>query len=441
VLATFLTPFLLLVFYSTPATDDFCKAALSYNAVRQPGILPITWMYYMKWTPRSLTVLLQSFIMSSFNLTSSYGWLLLIVITINLAALWHFFTTVFRLSRARSFLVAAVFYCAWVASITQPVEALYWLTGATEYNLSLSALLLLVSLLYRFRPTARYYIAVVALSLAIPALHEIAGTFLCMVLLTSAIIVRLRKNPAPHLYLSLGLTTLSQATMMLSPGIAVRAALEHKQLWDVAHFPKWIAHAFYQGVHWTAHPVVLVAACCIPLLVQNRQTSDTDILPPRWFGAAGLCGMFLLLCEAALIETGTGTWLPLYVITWFEFLFWLLSVCVVLSGAPELYRVGWASSTRLAVFVLLSVLLLGSANFRTALSDLTSGAARSWWRMSASRLGQRGSILEFQAPTRFPKLAMPQHLTVEPGCWVNRCMATYLGAKMVIVKDSSESCK
>jgi len=439
-LAIFLTPFFTLVFFASPALDDYCKAALSYDAVRQPGVLAITWVYYMKWTPRTVTVFLQSLAMSSVNLIYGYGWLLLCVISINVAALWYFFYTVFRLKHKTALVVAGIFYAAWVASTTQPVEAIYWLTGATEYNLSLSALLVLVSLLYRPRNSPWYYGAVAALSLAIPAMHEIAGTFLCMVLLTGTLIARRKKVAALQLYVSLGLTLLSQAIMMLAPGIAVRAAFEHRTLWDLSHLPRLVAHAFYHGIGWMGYPAVLVAAGCIFLLVQDQQLWETQLLPPWWLGIAGMSGIFFILCEVALVETATGTWLAPQVIPWFEFLFWLMFVCVVLGGAPEIYQVRFSSSTKIGMFVLLSILLLGSSNFRAAVKDLQSGSARSWWYMNAFRLRQRGDALEFQAPNGSPNLAMHQHLTANPECWVNRCMATYLGAKRVVEKGSTESC-
>jgi len=99
VLVVFLTPFLVLLFYSLPATDDFCKATLSFDTVPQSSVLSVTWMYYTKWSPRWLTTLLQSLVMSHVDLTTHYGWLLLTVIITNLAALWYFFRTIFQLPR------------------------------------------------------------------------------------------------------------------------------------------------------------------------------------------------------------------------------------------------------------------------------------------------------------------------------------------------------
>src|SRR3989442_1235006 len=56
VLIVFATPFLVLLFYSLPATDDFCKATLSFNTVPQHDVLSITWMYYTQWSPRCLVL-------------------------------------------------------------------------------------------------------------------------------------------------------------------------------------------------------------------------------------------------------------------------------------------------------------------------------------------------------------------------------------------------
>ncbi len=440
VLVVFLTPFLVLLFYSLPATDDFCKATLSFDTVPQSSVLSVTWMYYTKWSPRWLTTLLQSFVMSHVDLTTHYGWLLLTVIITNLAALWYFFRTIFQLPRTTSFLVAGVLYAAYVASLDDLQLELYWLTGATEYNLSFSTLLVLVSLLYQARRAPWYYVTVALLSIAVPAQHEIAGTLLCLISFAGVIVMRAKKLPARQWYLSLAMAALSQAIVMLSPGNALRAAQEHKHLWDIAHLPRWIAHSFYHGLNWFSYPAILVAGCCIFLLYQRDQdTNAAENLPVKWLGIAGVCAMFAVLCEVALVETASGIWIPSRVVAWFKFVFWLLFICVILRGIPEIHRVRFSQSTRIGAFSLLAVTLLGSSNFRGAVEDVR-GPAQSWWRMNSSRLQQRGGALEFQGPARYPNLAMHQNLSSDSGCFVNKCMANYLRAKAVVVKDSLEEC-
>jgi hypothetical protein len=439
-LVVFLTPFLVLLFYSLPATDDFCKATLAFDTVPQSNILSVTWLYYTKWSPRWLTTFLQSLVMSRVNLTTHYGWLLLTVIITNLAALWYFFRTIFQLPRTTSLLVAGVFYAAYLASLDDLQLELYWLTGATEYNLSFSTLLVLVSLLYQARRAVWYYVTVALLSIAVPAQHEIAGTLLCMISLAGVIVMRAKKLPARQWYLSVAMAALSQAILMLSPGNALRAAQQHKQLWDIAHLPRWIAHSFYHGLNWFSYPAILVAGCSIFLLCQRDQDRNAaEDLPAKWLGIAGVCAMFAVLCEVALVETASGVWIPSRVVAWFEFVSWLLLVCLIVNGIPEIHRQRFSLGTRIGVFALLAVTLLGSSNYRAAVEDLR-GPAQSWWRMNSSRLKQHGGALEFEAPARYPKLAMHQNLSTDSGCFVNKCMANYLQAKTVVVKDTTEEC-
>jgi len=439
-LFVFLAPFIILLFYSLPATDDFCKATLSFDTVPQSSVLSVTWMYYTKWSPRWLTTFLQSLVMSHVDLTSHYGWLLLAVIVTNLAALWHFFRTVFHLSRTSALLVAGVFYSAYLASLDNLQLELYWLTGATEYNLPLSTLLVLVSLLYHARHGIWYYIAIALLSIALPAQHEIAGTLLCMISLAGVVVMRVKKLPVRQWYLSFGTAVLSQTVVMLSPGNAIRAAEQHRRLWDIAHIPRWVVHSLYHGLNWLSHPAILVAGFCILLLYQcDQDCNTTKEVPAKWLGIAGVCAMFAVLGEVALVETASHIWIPSRVVAWFEFVFWLLFICVILKGIPEIHGVRFSQQTRIGAFSLLAVVLLGSSNFRAAVEDVR-GPAQSWWRINSSHLGQRGGAVEFEGPIRYPKLAMHQNISSDPGCFVNKCMANYLHSKTVVVKNSDEEC-
>jgi hypothetical protein len=439
VLIVFAAPFFLLLFYSVPVTDDFCKATLSFNGVPQPNVLAITWLYYTQWSPRWFTTLLQSFVMSHVDLVAAYGWLLLSLITANVFALWYFFRTFFRLTRGTSLLVAAVFYAAWVASLAHPEEEIFWLTGAMEYYLSFCTLLLLVSLLYRNRSSVWYYVAIALLSIAVPAQHEIAGTFVCVILFTGVVIMRVQKLPARQWYLSLVVAALSQAVVMLSPGNAVRAVHEHRHLWDIAHIPKRIAFSFYHGLDWLSYPSFLLAAFCIILLIQReRETQAPAETPPSWLGLAGLGAMFFVLCEYSLVGMAAG-WMPDRVVAWLAFIFWLLFICVILISLPEIYRGRFSLRIQLGVFTLFAVTLLGSANFRAAVGDL-GGSARAWRRMDASQLKQRGAAIELELPAQYPKMVLHQDLSSDPGCWVNRCLANYLHANSVVVKNSPEEC-
>jgi hypothetical protein len=440
VLIIFAIPFATLMFYSVPAADDFCNASLSFNTVPQNGVLALTWAYYTQWSPRWVSYFLLGGSLSHGNLLQTYGWLLLLVALTNLAALWYFFSVVFSLSRSRSFLVAAVFYATWIVALGSPDQQLYWLSDVMIYNLSLSSLLVLLALLLRPRATVWYYVLVALLSIAVPAQHEVAGTFLCMAVLAASVVVTVKKLPSRQWYLSLASSSISMAIVMRSPGNALRAVQEHKHLWDIAHFPRWVVHSVYHGIDWLAGPAILVSAFCILLLCQQDPESPAKVeAPSKWMAKAGLLGMLAILFECALTEVASGTWLPDRVAVWFQFVFMLLFVCVVVCGAPEIYRTRFSAATKVAVFMLFSVTLLGSANFRSAVEDVR-GPAEAWWRIEDARLSQRGGTLEYEAPAAYPNLAKPQKLVDDPGCWVNKCLANYLHAQNVIVKNSKEEC-
>jgi hypothetical protein len=440
VLIVFLAPFVALVFYSVPALDDFCKASLSYNGVPQRSALSITWLYYTQWSPRWVTTFTQSIVMSHVDLARAYGWLLLFVMVANVSALWYFFGTVFHLSRASSLLVAGVFYAAYVASLADPAEELYWFTGAIEYNLSFTTILVLASLLYKARRGVWYYLAIVLLSILIPAQHEIAGVFLFIILSGGIVITRILRLPAVQWYVSFAVAAVSQIIVMRSPGNALRAAQEHRHLWDLAHLTRWVGHSLFHGLGWLSFPSILVAACCILLILQRDRELRPDAgKQPAWLGILGVCGMLAVCAEVALVEVASGVWIPYRVVAWFQFFFWLLFVCVIAIGISELRSVRFTKNTQVGAFVVLALTLFASDNFRSAVSDLR-GPAQKWHQASNAKLYQTGDALEFQAPIQYPRMAMHQDLVADSGCWVNKCLANYLHAKSVAVKDSSEEC-
>jgi hypothetical protein len=103
------------------------------------------------------------------------------------------------------------------------------------------------------------------------------------------------------------------------------------------------------------------------------------------------------------------------------------------------YRVRFSDSTKAGVFVLLAVSLLGSPNFRAALEDL-HGPVQSWYRFAYPRLRQHSGSLTFEPIRNYPQLTFHQNLSSDPRCFVNVCLAHYLRADTVIVKDSLEEC-
>lgn len=232
----------------------------------------------------------------------------------------------------------------------------------------------------------------------------------------------------------------SLAAVLLSPGNALRAARELRHYWDFAHAPYWTAHSFYYGLTWLSTPAVLAATFAIVVLIhRGPQANPLRGRPPRWLGVASLCFMVFILCECTLVEIATGARLGARAVNWFMFVFWLLFICLVLGGMREVHHVEFSSSTKIGAFVLLAITLFGSSSFRGAVKDLL-GPAQAWHQAYVSQLAQRGASVTFLSVTNPPYMAMDQNLTHDPGCWTNRCLANYLGARTVVVTGAAKAC-
>jgi len=445
-LLIFAAPFIALLFYATLNTDDFAKATLSLDcATRQPNVLAYAWSYYVSplASGRWATTVVH-YAMSKVDLVTYYGWLLLLFMLTNIAALGYFIENFLRLSRTRALLAAAVFYAAWLASVASPAENVFWLSEAIEYQFTMSTMLILAGLLCKTRHTRFSYFALAVLAIAVPGQHEIAGAFMLVVLLGGAVAARVLKLRAPQWWLGLGLVALSFGAEMLSPAMAVRLSLRPKMPWDFAHVLPYAKRAVDLGINWMMTPTILLCAFCLPLLLAPLEDSGSgsDYRPPRWLALAGLGAMCVLLAEFVSAEMNSGyAQLPPRTVGWFQFAFWLLLVCVILVGIPEIPKIKFSPGSRIGISMLLVVSLFGSANFRLAEKDLR-GPARPWWAASVDRLRQRGSSLQFEPLPPRPALFRSTYLATEPDnsrCWVNVCMAVYLGAKTVAVKDPAEN--
>jgi hypothetical protein len=195
------------------------------------------------------------------------------------------------------------------------------------------------------------------------------------------------------------------------------------------------------GVEWITMPAIVVCAFCIPLLARSGDNSPEgrEYLPPRWLALAGLGAMAILLGEFAGSEMASGyAGLPPRTVGWFQFVFWLLLICVVLTGVPELSRLKFSPGSTIGSYVLFAVILLGSTNFHLAEEDLR-GPARPWWEASVARLREHGGTLEFEPLPPKPWLFRQTALEMDSGCWVNQCMALYIGADSVVAKDPTEN--
>ena len=154
---------------------------------------------------------------------------------------------------------------------------------------------------------------------------------------------------------------------------------------------------------------------------------------------AGVLGLGALLFEVAGVELSMGGEPPGRVIGWFQFGFWLLLMSVAVATLPAIKNSVVLERVRSVCLLLLAVSLLSSHTFRVAVMDMRS-LAPAWRQTSVSRLSRHsGPVQLAQLPAK-PQLFIRQAVTRDPSCWVNRCMANYIGATTVTASASREAC-
>jgi len=448
-LLVFAAPFIALMFLASPSSDDFAKAILAppnsvgVTCVRQPQVFSAAWAQYTNagGSGRWLTALLQNIAMNTFGLSSSYGWLLLLVMLTNVAALSYFFSNLLRVPHTRALLVAGIFYAVWLASFPNPGQNIFWLTGAMEYQLSLTTMLILAGLLCKPSDTIRRYLVLAVLAAAVPAQHEIAGTFLVVCLFAGVIAARVLKLQLRQWLLCFSLAVLSFAVILLSPAMAFKFAVGHghSTVGYITHILPYAKRTVGHVIHWVLNPPVLLGAFCVPLLLWPDESLENEYRPPRLIALVGTGALCVLLGQLANAEMVTfSSSFPSRVVGWFQFVFLLLLICVVLIGVPEISKLGLSTGFRIGVFALFAASLLTSENFRLAGRDLL-GPARSWHSSNMIRLTQKGSVLLFDPLPPKPDEFEETGLSKNSGCWVNQCMAVYLGADIVSLKGPKEN--
>jgi hypothetical protein len=449
-LLIFMAPFVGLMFCASPSWDDYAKAiiarpnSIGYTDVRLPHLLSAAWAEYAipGGSGRWLTNVLQSLFMNTFGLSHAYGWLLLLVTLTNVAALAYFFRRLLGVSPKRALLAAGVLYAAWLANFVTPGQSIFWLTGAMEYQLPITSMLILAGLLCKPSHSPWSYCLLAALAIAIPAQHEIAGLFVVTCLFGGVIGARVLKAPLFPWLLTFGLAAASLAAVMLSPAMAFKLSIGHASASQgfISQLRPHAKRALEYGANWTIHPAALLAMLCLLVLLCMRNEGDSEsVRPPRWGAFASVAAIFALLGEYATSEIATfASEHPPRVVGWFQFVFLVLLACAVVAGAPELSQIRFSGAARFALFALFGLSLIASDNFHQAERDLR-GPARDWHRSNSARLIAKGDVIQFDPLPPRPVMFQESGLSKNTECWVNQTMAVYLGANAVLPKGPKEN--
>jgi hypothetical protein len=429
-------PFLALTFYAVPAADDLCKASLSFNGIKQRDIYHFVLSYYLGWSPRWITTAIQGSMMRGSDLLVMYPYWLLAAIAGNICALCYFLSQLFHLRARSAFPLAVLFYLVWITTVESPAESVYWLTGATEYGLCLTFMLVLAGMLISSDTRWKKVLAPV-LAFVIPAQHELAGVVVCVFLMMGAIAGSVYTHNVRRWLIPLATALLSLVFVLAAPGIRVRQAQELHDPANVTHALAFTRYALEKGVAWTLTPSILLAGRYSCSYVRKRERrNERPAVPVHLVSWALIVGLVMVLGLLAASGTLSGLALPDRAVGWLRFVFLLLIFLLVLTVRDTVAMLDASTGLSLGLTGLLCMALLTSPNFRAATHDLRASAV-AWRQSNAVRFSEHGSAAIWPRLSPKPRLLMDSELAPDPSAWTNRCTANYLNMQSVSVEPES----
>lgn len=155
--AAFLTPYLVLGFFSYPSADDY---PYSLVAIAK-GFAGTQEYYYNQWSGRYIATALMSLSPVVFHSLTGYKWIGLVSYLVFMSASWVFVRAVLgpKFKKSLAVMMYVFFSVLYLSEIPSVTEAFNWYPGVVNYTLSLVMLLLGVA----------YYFSSVGLSLSMTA--------------------------------------------------------------------------------------------------------------------------------------------------------------------------------------------------------------------------------------------------------------------------------
>lgn len=220
--AVALLPRIALTFYAFPSADDYCIVA----ETRDDGFWWMQVHSYLTWTGRYSAVLLES-IFSQFDLISSYPWIALSTLLLQLAAIRMLVTSVAGKSLSSLQITAVAMFVAavFIGGLPSIIEAFYWMPGAASYQWGIINYLAWLSLLIRRvnreegDSRAWHDAAIVVLTIFLPGYNEVSAPIVFATIGAFILVDRSKRGRTDRLLvLLLGIIVLLTALCFAAPG-------------------------------------------------------------------------------------------------------------------------------------------------------------------------------------------------------------------------------
>ncbi len=441
------------MFIAQPMADDFAVAV----STRELGAFGYAYDFYFRQSGRLAGHALAGILLGYVELTRVYPWVLVTLALVSLAGWFALLRAVLgaSVSRRTAFAWAVLVQVLAFATRTAPGESLYWVTGAVMYQLCVALSFLLVARLSARgtrAPRSLEVVLLLATTLLVTSLHELAGAMLAVVLAVGAWLTRRLAVPGRGLWVAcLAACVVGTLVTVAAPGTRARAEqFEHAWSvgWTLRHFP---VDLWDTVLAWSTDPKLLAATVVLFLSPGFRRPRPLwiDARVP-WRATAALSLGVALPSAFAAARWATGEAAVSRVVDLCQQVFlvgWLFVLFVSTRGERGLPRselVRCVGRT-LALGTLAAALLL-HGNGRFALGDFVHDRPNRWKSSMEARYAtlrnarvNRTLDVVVPRPPWTPRLLVRMDITEDPTHWHNAAVAQYFGLRSVALKPKLDA--
>ena len=398
----------ILIAFAVPLADDFCRGSVGWH-----NAISFANDWYLVWSGRWTSMVIESSLLSLFDLYRSVPFILATLLVLRFLALMFLFRQTLRLSLANAALWSLLMFATWVSVMLGIGETLLWATCAIEYEVPLTLASLVLAFLFRSK-----WIAVIPCIVIACTMQELIGV--CIVGICVSMLWMYRRNGKimrPLAFLTL-IALASTAFVVLAPGNSVRAS-------SVPHSSAALAIPIsaFRFLIWTLRWAVNPATLGLVLFVSGRRKTTNA------FRLFDLIGWPLIVAGLAstLIVLSPVSNTPFRVT---NLLCFALILLLVYSSAGLSVDPKYRRGLQIAGLLLLTVGVCTSKNFEDLSSSATKARAyrQAWIERARTHTFER----IITPPSYFDAEATP-----DSSNWYNKCIARYFGISSV----SCSSCK
>ena len=440
------TVFLLISWYAHPSGDDW---AFAHDAETEP-LLPWLWNYYLHWQGRFLSsTVLHTLYRIMTPMTASW------VMPIMLQAGW--FATFYAgcrillcpgRDRWTAFWAAMLLHVLYLAGLSHPREAFYWVTGTVTYQIGLLLYAWAALLLFKWQMSARtsHLWAGGVLTVLAATYCEIQAIAVLGTLFAFMAWTRYGNGRWDRRLIIIAIASVLGAILLVaSPGNFARAASDARNYaLGIGDIPAGIGNTARLFLKWTLDPRLWAATILLAPLLISSVARHPRRNWPLWTGYLPFVLFALLLPGILMVYFGYHRILvpfrvrnalyAMYLIYWFCACAWWI-VCL---------RSEWTAPARLPGFLTTAAALVFMAavalqgHFPRAARDLAvrAHAYDATCREQYTRIRQ--AIAEHRDTAIIPQFINPpwtlrMFYLEEPECNINTEMAVYFGIPRIAV--------